>query len=105
MTREEALIEMIKGKKIVHPDCQGHYEFIDDRFVHVYDNGNFSASRIIFEHGYELKKEIVKKEVVAYVSDDTIEEFNKGKSFHKALTNSEGVVFKNKVTITYEVEE
>ena len=61
MTRQEAMIEMVKGNKITHPELIGVYELKDTMFMYAIDYAidkeEFGEAFMPYKDGYEIYKE------------------------------------------------
>ena len=57
MTRQDAMIEMVKGNKIIHPESDGSYKLKGTGFVYTTNKGWESIALMKREDGYEIYKE------------------------------------------------
>ena len=57
MTKEEAMIEMVKGNKVTHPGVHGIYKLKDTGFVYINPQGFESTACMSWSEDYEIYKE------------------------------------------------
>jgi len=57
MTRQEAMIEMVEGKKVTHSESKGSYKLEGTRFVYIDPQGCESTALMSWDDGYKIYKE------------------------------------------------
>jgi hypothetical protein len=107
MNKQEAMVAMVNGKKVSHPELfEGGYYFMENtQFEFVTPKGERARAQLKHDDGYYIFKKIHKKELEYFVTPSVVDQLIEGHSGPVCLVKHRSTKARVKITVILELEE